>query len=804
MSGSFHDPNPMNQLPPKPRKTWFKPTSSSVTRTLLLVLLPLTILPVLLMGASAYFRARNLLRDQVASQLDSIAHVEGTLIDEWVRRKQIRLGLATLRPQLRANLEDLLSARSSGLPVDEGSRTAILKTLRTFTQLDGNLSFNEFMVVMNDGTILVASQPGWEGFNIANTPYFPRLVGQPSTLAYFAPSPFYEDELIAFTSEVFFDSEGHVAATIFGVTESYNILKLLENIPLAHSDARAFMISEEGNFLGLDRFQSQLVALVPVPEQRDILLPFRDTFVHNNDAEQQHIVVDIPSFEGERVTASYTWVPSLNIGVVVEIPQRVTFNQLDSLRNFTLLLLTGIVFFFGILTWYGSRRLTEPLLQVASTIQRFSAGDWSQRVNLNREDEIGQLGDMFDKMADELTGLYQSLEEQVEARSRQIRTAAEVAQFATTATELHEMLTRTVNLIVEQFGYYHASIFLLDKSRQTAELREASGQIGEQLLTEGYRLPVGSQSIIGWVTANNQVRIVSDVREDALHFKHELLPDTRSEVGIPIAASGRVLGALDVQSTDPHAFDLESIAALQILANQVAAAIRNIGLLESTQVDLQEMSLLYRAGRDITWAENDERILTTVGETLRKSTYPNALYRAERGGFRLLAAKNPDPGPAQIDRWLPVDPESLTFYKNLDGPLWIFDPVNRAHISMEFRHLTQKLGWGSVAYLPIEMAGELAALIVLGAHEEGRFDEVILQPYTGLVELTSIALEKVNVREAIQKRLAELQTLSSVSQIIATETELTELYALIHSQIQNIMGEVGFQISLLRRAVQDG
>ncbi len=105
----------MTQPTTKSRKFWFRPASSSVTRTLLLVLLPLTILPVLLMGASAYFQARALLRDQVASQLDSIAHVEGNLIDDWVRRKQIRLTLATLRPQLREELEEFLTARSAGL-----------------------------------------------------------------------------------------------------------------------------------------------------------------------------------------------------------------------------------------------------------------------------------------------------------------------------------------------------------------------------------------------------------------------------------------------------------------------------------------------------------------------------------------------------------------------------------------------------------------------------------------------------------------------------------------------------------------
>jgi hypothetical protein len=92
----------------------------------------------------------------------------------------------------------------------------------------------------------------------------------------------------------------------------------------------------------------------------------------------------------------------------------------------------------------------------------------------------------------------------LEWRLIQIRTAAEVAQRAISATRLDDLLKITVKLIVERFGYYHAAIYLIDEDQRYANLREATGSTGQELKNRGYRIAVGSQSIIGWVTETNK------------------------------------------------------------------------------------------------------------------------------------------------------------------------------------------------------------------------------------------------------------------------------------------------------------
>ena len=119
------------------------------------------------------------------------------------------------------------------------------------------------------------------------------------------------------------------------------------------------------------------------------------------------------------------------------------------------------------------------------------------------------------------------------------------------------------------------------------------------MLKRKHQLDVGSASIVGWVSANNEPRAASDVGDDPVHFKNELLPDTRAEVGIPISIGDTVLGVLDVQSTHPESFDEATISVLVTLSNQIATAIQNVSLFESSTVNLHELDRLYRASRDI-------------------------------------------------------------------------------------------------------------------------------------------------------------------------------------------------------------
>jgi GAF domain-containing protein len=210
----------------------------------------------------------------------------------------------------------------------------------------------------------------------------------------------------------------------------------------------------------------------------------------------------------------------------------------------------------------------------------------------------------------ELQAIRESLEQRVaertqalERRARYLEAAATVAQDAEAILEPQRLLSRVAGLISHQFGFYHAGIFLLDEMGRYAVLRATSSEGGQRMLEREHRLPVGGESIVGYVTARGVYRIALDVGEDATYFQNPDLPETRSEIALPLRARGEVIGALDVQSTEPEAFGAEDVAVLQIMADQVAMSISNARLFEQVQQSLEAERRAYgEVGRQA-WTE---------------------------------------------------------------------------------------------------------------------------------------------------------------------------------------------------------
>jgi PAS domain S-box-containing protein len=189
----------------------------------------------------------------------------------------------------------------------------------------------------------------------------------------------------------------------------------------------------------------------------------------------------------------------------------------------------------------------------------------------------------------------QELEQQVAARTAQlarrttqIRVAAEVARDAITAYDLDELLNRSVNLVQDRFGFYHAGLFLIDAQGEYAVLRSATGKAGQKMLESKHKLKVGQVGIVGHVCASGEPRIALDVGADATYFDNPFLPDTRSEMALPMRVGGKTIGALDVQSTKATAFDQDDIDILQVMADQLAVAIERTRLFEQMQAALEE------------------------------------------------------------------------------------------------------------------------------------------------------------------------------------------------------------------------
>lgn len=269
----------------------------------------------------------------------------------------------------------------------------------------------------------------------------------------------------------------------------------------------------------------------------------------------------------------------------------------------------GLIISFALLiiTIFLTNRLVNPIRELALAAQQIGAGRRQVEIPALGNDEIGFLARTLDRMADQISQSFDQLEtrvaertEQLEKRTLQIQTAAEVARDINQSGDLDLLLENAVNLISNRFGYYNVGIFLVDETGEFAHLRVASGDLGKMLLDQNIRLRVGQQGIIGYVTQFGQARISNDVRADELYQAEPLLADTRSEAAIPLLSGGRaqssgpraVIGALDVQSTQVNDFTPDDITVLQVLADHLAIAIQNIRLVNQLQTALKELNLV--------------------------------------------------------------------------------------------------------------------------------------------------------------------------------------------------------------------
>jgi signal transduction histidine kinase/CheY-like chemotaxis protein len=188
----------------------------------------------------------------------------------------------------------------------------------------------------------------------------------------------------------------------------------------------------------------------------------------------------------------------------------------------------------------------------------------------------------------------QRLLREAQRRALELQTAAELARDTTSTLSLDHLLNRMVNLLCERFDFYHASIFLLNNTKTYAVIRESTGEAGKEMKERSHKLAVGSRSIIGTVSASGEPLIINDVNQSPIFFPNPLLPETRSEMGIPLKLGPQVIGALDIQSQRINAFSPDDVAVLQILADQVAIAIENARAYEISQKAIEEMRELDR------------------------------------------------------------------------------------------------------------------------------------------------------------------------------------------------------------------
>jgi GAF domain-containing protein/HAMP domain-containing protein len=422
------------------------------------------------------------------------------------------------------------------------------------------------------------------------------------------------------------------------------------------------------------------------------------------------------------------------------------------------------------------RRIARPIEILDTTAQAITAGDLSRQTEVIGRDELGHLAQAFNTMTARLRETLSGLEQQVtdrtldaERRTQQIQAAADVGKAAASIRNLDELLTRVAYLISERFGFYHAGVFLLDPQGEHVILHAASSPGGQRMLERGHRLRVGeagsslaagentAAGIVGHVASTMEARIALDVGQDATFFDNPDLPDTRSEMALPLMAGGRLLGVLDVQSTKAGAFGEEDIGVLQVLADQVAVAIENAQLFAETQRTLDVERRAYGQVSRVAWRDL-LRLQRARG------------YRCDpQGVFAIAAGDQPGAAPA---------------------PELVGEPAPQD---------------GATLLLPIQVRDHTLGFVRLRKPDEAHAwtaEEVALMDL--LAEQLGVALESARLYADTQRRVAREQL---VGQVTARIRETLDVETVLQTAIREMGSALGIpkiEVRLGRQLARPG
>ncbi|HEU0293280.1 MAG TPA: GAF domain-containing protein [Anaerolineales bacterium] len=303
----------------------------------------------------------------------------------------------------------------------------------------------------------------------------------------------------------------------------------------------------------------------------------------------------------------------------------------------------------------------------------------------------------------------------LQKRTERLRAVAEVARTATAVQDFDQLLPLITNVVSKQLGYYHVGIFLLDESHEYAILRAANTQGGLQMLARDHRLKVGEQGIVGFVAYQGRARVALDVGQEAVFFNNPDLPDTHSEVGLPLKFGQEIIGVLDIQSTKTEAFSQEDVDILTVLADQVSVAIQNARSFEQAQRALREAE--------------------TASSQLTREAWSGFTENLQSKGFRFDGIKS--------------------------------EPLKEA----------QKSGLeNDMLSVPVELRGQLIGRLKLKASSTTRkWTEDELAIIESTADRIALALESARLLEEAQKRAAREAFLSTVGAKLGASFQLDSI-----------------------------
>lgn len=284
----------------------------------------------------------------------------------------------------------------------------------------------------------------------------------------------------------------------------------------------------------------------------------------------------------------------------------------NTINNSTIFLIVVALMTALVASWVGTvivRSITIPVNHLSSAADEITRGNLNVEVNVESKDEIGSLASSFKSMTNQLRNLIGSLETRVADRTKALATSVEVSRRLSTILDKNQLLNEVVEQVKNAFNYYHVHIYLLDKESGNLIMAGGTGEAGKTMLERKHYIQKG-RGLVGRASETNAPVLVSDTKQDPAWLPNPLLPETASEIAVPISIGNDVLGVLDVQHNIVNGLQQEDIDLIQSLANQTAIALQNA----TSYAEAQERA-------------NRERLIASIGQKIQSATSVEAVLQ---------------------------------------------------------------------------------------------------------------------------------------------------------------------------------
>jgi len=375
-------------------------------------------------------------------------------------------------------------------------------------------------------------------------------------------------------------------------------------------------------------------------------------------------------------------------------------------------------------------------------LERFRL-DQVQTINRDLEQLTGTL----ELRVDERTHQLEVANQQISSRITQLEAITRLSESIAQLQDLSEVFPQTTELINKFFGFYHVGIFLIDSQGEFAVLQAANSEGGRRMLARGHQLRLGT-GVVGYAALTGTPRIALDVGKDAVFFNNPDLPETRSEVALPLKSRAETIGILDVQSREAEAFSNNDLLILTTLANQVAIAIENARLLTETRAALVQVQAVY--------------------DEFTRAEWSRTVARLEQPGYRYNAGRI----------------EMLE--KSIKAPE-VLEAIQNGEIVSGSTNGSK--GRSSAVAVPVKLRGEVIGIIHIESNNPSRHwleDEVSL--VGAVAERAAVAMENARLFQDARRRAVKEQSISEATARISSAMNIENILQATAEELERVLG----------------